>query len=176
MMVAVDCFEDSAGEWSSLRVCVRLKMRSLCVHETQSDINIYRCRRCGVERFFSILDEVVGVTTWAEDAEANESDRMVDGVDDAVESNELRNCCVEERETVRSDSFLLIFEFCSLAIYTARKQKSIDEHSSSASFRSFRRKMISSTVEAWSLVETRSNPFAVKEKPVTISWITYHIS
>ena len=88
---------------------------------------------------------------------------MVDGVDDAVESNELRNCCVDESETVRRESFLLIFEFCSLAMYTARKQKSIDEHNSSASFRSFRRKIINSTVDALSLVETRKISFFFKE-------------
>ena len=75
-----------------------------------------RWRRRGVDRFRSIFDDVVGVTTCVEEAEAKESDRMVDGVDEAVETNELRSCCVEESVTVRSESFLLILEFCSLAM------------------------------------------------------------
>ncbi len=92
--------------------------------------------------------------TRADEADANDRERIVDGVEDVVESNELRNCWVDESDTVRRDNFLLISEFCSLAMYTARKQKSIDEHNSSASFRSFNRKTINSTVDDLSFFET----------------------
>jgi hypothetical protein len=102
--------------------------------------------------------------TRAEEADANDKERIVDGVEDVVESNELRNCCVDESETVSRDNFLLMSKFCSLAIYTARKQKSIDEHNSSASSRSFNRKTINSTVEDLSLVETTINRNEIKMK------------
>ena len=47
---------------------------------------------------------------------------MVDGVEEVVESKELRSCWVDERDTVRKESFLLMSEFCSLAMKMARKQ------------------------------------------------------
>ena len=106
MIFELDFVDDRLGECSSVRGRDRLED----IEEWIDAIVHYRCRRRGVERFSST------VRAWDDEAEARERERMVDGVDDAVESNELRSCWVDERETVRNESFLLMSEFCSLAM------------------------------------------------------------
>jgi len=53
---------------------------------------IYRCLRRGVDKSSLTTVDASGEITRAEEADANDKERIVDGVEDAVESNELRNC------------------------------------------------------------------------------------
>lgn len=156
MILAVDTGEDLFGVSSSCRGRGRLK-KSLNKRSILFERTIYRCLRRGVDRSSSTIVDVSGeIGSAGEAAEVNDNERIVDGVEDVVESIELRSCCVDESEIVSRDNFLLISEFCSLAMYTARKQKSIDEHNSSASCRSFNKKTINSTVDDLSFFDTKS--------------------
>lgn len=94
------------------------------------------------------------VTTPADEADANDNDRMVDGVEEVVESKELRNCRVDRNGRVSCDNCLLMSEFAWLAINTARKEYSIEVHSVSASSRSFNSKMVNTTIADESRVVT----------------------
>ncbi len=53
---------------------------------------MYRCLRRGVNKSSLTTVDASGEITRAEEADANDKERMVDGVEDVVESNELRNC------------------------------------------------------------------------------------
>ena len=115
MIFAVDTGEDLFGVSSSCRGRGRLK-NQLNNPRILIDTMIYRCLRRGVDESSSTIVDVPGEIGLTDDGDVNDNERMVDGVDDVVESTELRDCCVDESDTVSRDNFLLMSEFFSLAM------------------------------------------------------------
>ena len=92
MMFAVDFAEDLFGEPSSCRGRGRLKppLRSSKYFDQNEDP--YRCLRRGVDRSSSTIVDTSGEIVCLGEADVNDRERMVEGVEDVVESIELRSC------------------------------------------------------------------------------------